>query len=153
MMENMGGSTAYCHADLVYLQGRVAKLWEGWECSGQRVEHCTCGFPNVQHVADDLLGVLQRFFPRHLDGGCRDRLSLHALRRAGQPICPQDREASAGLRGARAVLGDALVDGFVRLVDPVDGQRAAWGHDRDKHVAKRPPESSVASASTHPNHL
>lgn len=91
----------------------------------------------MQHVADDLLGVLQRLFPRHLDGGCRDRLSLHALWRTGQPICPQDRQASAGLRGASTVLGDALVDGFIRLVDPVDGESAAWVHERDKHLTER----------------
>ena len=29
MMENMGGSTIYCSADLVYLVGRVAELREG----------------------------------------------------------------------------------------------------------------------------
>lgn len=91
----------------------------------------------MQHVADDLLGVLQRLFPRHLDGGCRDRLSLHALWRTGQPICPQDRQASTGLRGAGAVLGNALVDGFIRLVDPIDGESAAWGHERDKHLTER----------------
>lgn len=88
----------------------------------------------MQHIADDLLGVLQRLFPRHLDGGCRDCLSLHTLRRTRQPICPQDRQASTGLRGAGAVLSDALVDGFIRLVDAIDGESAAQGHERDKHL-------------------
>lgn len=86
----------------------------------------------MQHVANDLLGVLQGLFPGHLDGGCRDSLCPHALRRAGQPISPQHGEARAGLRGARAVLGQALVDGFIRLVDPIDGESAVWGQERDK---------------------
>lgn len=87
----------------------------------------------MQHVADDLLGVLQGLLPGHLDGGGRHRLGPHALWGSRQPFCPQDRQAGAGLRGAGAVLGDALVDGFIRLVDPIDGQSAARGHERAKH--------------------
>lgn len=117
----------------LYLVGHVAKSGEGWGCSGQRMQRGTCSFPDVQHVANDLLGVLQGLFPGHLDGGCRDSLCPHALGRAGQPISPQHGEAGTGLRGARAVLGQALVDGFVCLVDPVDGESAVWGHERDKH--------------------
>lgn len=111
-MENRGGSAAHCGADLFYPRGRA---------DGQWIESPTCSLSNVQHVADDLLGVLQRLSPRHLDGGGRDCLSLHALWGTWQPICPQDSQASAGLRGAGAILGDALVDGFICLVDPIDG--------------------------------
>ena len=78
----------------------------------------------MQHVADDVLRVLLRLLPGHLDGAGRQRLGPHLGGGAGQPVGPEHGEAGAGLRGARAVLGDALVDGVVVLADAVDGQRA-----------------------------
>lgn len=111
----------------LYLAIDMALLTITFKCLKRRrirfLSH-TCGFPYVQHVTDDLLGVLQRFAPGHLDGGCGDGLSFHLLRGARQPICPQHREARAGLAGAGAVLGDALVNGFILLTDPIDCERA-----------------------------
>ena len=63
----------------------------------------------MQHVADDVLCVLLRFLPGHLDGAGRQRLGPHHCGGPGEPVGPQHGEAGAGLRGAGAVLGDALV--------------------------------------------
>ena len=62
----------------------------------------------MQHVADDVLCVLLRLLPGHLDGAGRQRLGPHLCGGPGEPVGPQHGEAGAGLRGAGAVLGDAL---------------------------------------------
>lgn len=84
----------------------------------------------MEHVTDDLLGVLIRLLPGHLDGGGRERLGLNASGHAGQAVGPEDRETGAGLRGAGAVLRNTLVDGLVVLADAVYGQRAGGGQER-----------------------
>ena len=86
----------------------------------------------MQHVADDVLCVLLRLLPGHLDGAGRQRLGPHLCGGPGEPVGPQHGEAGAGLRGAGAVLGDALVDGVVLLADAVDGQRAAGERDTER---------------------
>ena len=60
------------------------------------------------------------------------RLGPHHCGGPGEPVGPQHGEAGAGLRGAGAVLGDALVDGVVVLADAVDGQRAAGERDTER---------------------
>lgn len=84
---------------------------------------------DVEHVTDDLLGVLVGLPPEHLDGGGRQRLGLHLRGHAGQAVGPEDGQAGAGLRGAGAVLRDALVDGLVVLADAVYGQCAGGGQE------------------------
>lgn len=84
----------------------------------------------MEHVTDDIQGVLVGLLPGHLDGGGRQRLGLHASGHAGQPVGPEDREAGAGLRGAGAVLRNTLVDGLVLLADAVYGQSAGEGQER-----------------------
>lgn len=83
----------------------------------------------MEHITDDLLGVLVGLPPGHPDGGGRQRLGPHLRGHAGQAVGPEDGEAGAGLRGAGAVLGDALVDGLVVLADAVYGQRAGGGRE------------------------
>ena len=64
------------------------------------------------------------------------RLGPHHCGGPGEPVGPQHGEAGAGLRGAGAVLGDALVDGVVVLADAVDGQRAAGERDTERSQLK-----------------
>ena len=87
----------------------------------------------MQHVADDVLCVVLRLLPGHLDGAGRQRLGPHHCGGPGEPVGPQHGEAGAGLRGAGAVLGDALVDGVIVLADAVDGQRAAGEREINKN--------------------
>lgn len=81
----------------------------------------------MQHIADDVLSVLFRLLPGHLDGGGREGLGPHAGGHARQAVGPEHREPGAGLRGPGAVLGDTLVDGLIVLTDAVYRQRTAGG--------------------------
>lgn len=90
----------------------------------------------MEHVADDVLSVLVGLPPGHLDGGGRERLGLYVGGHAGQPVGPEHGEAGAGLRGAGAVLGDALVDGLVVLADAVYRQCAARGRKSGRNKRK-----------------
>lgn len=97
---------------------------------------------DVEHVADDVLSVLPGLLPGHLDGGGGQRLGPHVGRHAGQAVGPEDREAGAGLRGAGAVLRNALVDGLVVLANAVYGQRAGGGQERQSEQETRKRENS-----------
>lgn len=95
----------------------------------------TCGFADVQHVADDVLCVQLGLRPGHLDGGGGQGLGLQVGGHARQPVGLEHREASAGLRGAGAVLRNTLVDGLVVLADVIDGQ-CAVGEEGENETLK-----------------
>lgn len=80
---------------------------------------------DVEHVADDVLSVLVGLLPGHPHRGGRQGFGLDVGGLARQAVGPEHGEASAGLRGAGAVLRDALVDGLVILADAVYGECAA----------------------------
>ena len=69
----------------------------------------------MQHVADDVLCVVLRLLPGHLDGAGRQRLGPHLCGGPGEPVGPQHGEAGAGLRGAGAVLGSGQTSSVVNL--------------------------------------
>lgn len=73
----------------------------------------------MEHITDDVLSVFIGFPPGHLDGGGGEGLCFHVGGNARQSISPEDREAGTGLRRARAVLSDALVDSLVILTDAI----------------------------------
>lgn len=88
----------------------------------------------MENIANDVLSVLFGFPPGHLDGGGREGLSLHVGGDTWQSVRPQHSEAGAGLRGAGAVLSDALVDGLVLLADAVYRQSAVWAEQSGGEV-------------------
>lgn len=100
---------------------------------------------DVEHVADDVLSVLVGLLPGHPHRGGRQGFGLDVGGLARQAVGPEHGEASAGLRGAGAVLRDALVDGLVVLADAVYGERAAGrpGGERRKRKRKRKKEKEV----------
>lgn len=83
----------------------------------------------MQHVADDVLSVLVGLLPGHPHCGGRQGFGLDVGGLARQPVGPEHSEAGAGLRGAGAVLSDALVDGLVLLADAVYDECAAGGEN------------------------
>lgn len=85
----------------------------------------------MEHITNDVLSVLIGLPPGYLDGGGGEGLCLHVGGSTRKSIGPEHCEAGAGLRGAGAVLSDALVDGLVILADAIYGQRAA-GSRREK---------------------
>lgn len=78
----------------------------------------------MEYITDDVLSVLLRLPPGHLDGGGWEGLSLHMGGHTRQPISPEHREACTGLCGAGAVLGDTLVDSLIILADAIYRQCA-----------------------------
>lgn len=90
---------------------------------------------DVHHIANDLLAdVLGRLFPGQLQAAGAQRHRPQTGRSLGQFGPLAEGQPSAGLVGAGAVLGDALVDGLVLGRDARDSQRPAGG-DRETLIA------------------
>lgn len=84
----------------------------------------TWGSAYVDHITNDVLSVLLRLHPGHLNGGGWKGFSLHMGGCPRQSISPEHCEAGTGLCGASAVLSNALVDSFIILADGIYRQCA-----------------------------
>lgn len=87
----------------------------------------TWSLADVEHITDDVLSVLIRLPPGHLDVGGWEGFGLHVGGHTRQSISPENCEAGTGLRGAGAVLSDTLVDSLVILADTIYRQCAVRG--------------------------
>lgn len=104
----------------------------------------------MEHITDDVLSVFIGFPPGHLYGGGGEGLCFHVGGNARQSISPEHREAGTGLRRARAVLSDALVDSLVILTDAIYCQcavEAAEERSRKQRVWERRKETRKFSFS------
>lgn len=104
----------------------------------------TWGPADVDHITNDVLRVLIRLHPGHLDGGGREGLGLHVGGHTRQPVSPEHREAGVSLFVANAVLSDTLVDSFVVLANSSyrqcavgAGEKKRWNRKEGKQRGEK----------------
>lgn len=106
----------------------------------------TSSLPDVQDVANDLLGVSQGLTPGHLDLSGRHRDSSNIAWGPRQPLGPQHSQPGTGLGGASTVLCHALIDGLIFRPDSRNGQCAAGqGKTQMSSSGSKSPWGSAAS--------